>query len=271
MRASHRLTLLAAIVAASAVLHAQSGEPSFDAVSIKRNTSASRSSSMGLSNGLAFNMTNVAMLAAVSQAYPVKNQEIVGAPDWLRTDRYDVVAKAPGKPTDDEVRAMLRTMLKERLRLAVHIEQRDVPVYALVVVRTGYNGLKPFTQDCDAIRAARETAVKSGTPPAPPALGTAPPCGYSWSTAIYSGGITMETVASMLGGIAGRAILDRTGLTGRYEFTLRFAPPGATTTQPDDPPDLFTALQEQLGLKLDAQRAPLDTLIIDHVERPDEN
>ena len=268
MRMTRLLTCAGFVAYGAAVVFAQSVEPSFDAVSIKRNTSGAQTASLGLPNGTAFNMTNVPMLGAIATAYPVKNQDIVGAPDWLRTERYDIVAKAAGKPSNDDVKAMLQTMLKERLKLAAHTEMREIPVYALVVARPNHPGLKPFTQDCDAIRAARDAAAREGRPSGPPAPGTALPCGYSWSTAIFSGGITMETLAGMINNLAGRVVLDRTALPGRYEFTLRFAPPGASANNADDPPSIFTALQEQLGLRLDATRAAVETLVIDHIERP---
>jgi bla regulator protein BlaR1 len=114
--------------------------------------------------------------------------------------------------------------------------------------------------------------MKAGQPPPPPGPNSGPPCGYTWSSAIYSGGIPLSQLAGMLDWVAGRVIVDRTGLPGRYEFTLRFASPTTPPSDaPDAPPVLFTALQEQLGLRLDAVRAPIDTLVIDHIERPDEN
>jgi len=251
---------------------AQSTEPSFDAVSIKRNTSGAQTASLGLPNGTAFNMTNVPMRGAISMAYPVKNPEIVGAPDWLRTERYDIVAKAAGTPTDADVKAMLQTMLRERLKLDAHVEAREIPVYALVVSRPNHPGLKPFTLDCDAIRAAREAADRGRAPnPVPPGPNGAAPCGFTWSTAIYSGGITMELLANEINSVAGRVVIDRTGLAGRYEFTLRFARPGSNANGADDPPTIFTALQEQLGLRLEPTRAAIDTLVIDHIERPTED
>ena len=153
MDSSRHFSIASAVIIGVAAVLAQSAEPSFDAVSIKRNTSGAPTSSIGLPNGTAFNMTNVAMVAAVATAYPVKNADMVGAPDWLRTDRYDIVAKAAGKPTDEEVKAMLRTMLKERLKLDAHVEAREIQVYALVVARPNHPGLTPFTLDCDAIGA----------------------------------------------------------------------------------------------------------------------
>jgi len=242
----------------------------FDVVSLKRNTSGARSASFGAVPGVAFSMTNVALRALVTYAYGVADEEVVGAPDWLTADRYDMTAKAEGKPGDDQVKAMIRTLLKDRMRLAAHIEPQEKPVYALVVARPAHPGLKKSTLDCDAIRAARDAAARSGTPPTP--VPGAPQCGYMWSGAtISSGGMTMDTLADILRGLAGRKVLNRTLLEGRYEFTLRASGATSAPPSPDDPPTIFTALQEQLGLRLDSQRAPLDTLVIDHIERPDEN
>lgn len=265
-----RLLLLAPIIAGMTVVAVgQSSEPSFDVVSIKRNVSGREDIGINLPNAATFSTTNLAMLGILKRAYQVKN--VAGAPDWIEAERYDISAKAAGKPTSDEMNAMLRTMLKERLRLAARIEPREIPVYALVVARRDHPGLKAFTRDCVAIQAEREAAMKAGQSP-PTTPNAAPACGYTWSEAIYSGGITMATFAGMLDYVAGRVVVDRTGLPGRYEFTLRFAPPGQVVTAGrDDAPDFFSAIRDQLGLRLEATRAPVDTLVIDYVERPSDN
>jgi uncharacterized protein (TIGR03435 family) len=209
------------------------------------------------------------MAGVLMRAYQVKN--ITAAPDWLDTERYDIAAKAIGKPSADEINAMLRTMLRERLTLAAHIELREIAVYALEVARASHPGLKPVTLDCDAVRNERDAALRSNRPPATASNG-APLCGFTWAGAFNSGGMTMPEFVSRLDFVAGRVVVDRTGLTGRYEFTLRFAPPGqGAAVRSDDAPDFFTAIQEQLGLRLRATRAPVDTLVIDHIDRPEEN
>ena len=249
----------------------QSDERSFDVVSIKRNVGGDQNIVINVPNGTAFNTTNIAMRGTIMRAYQVKN--IAGAPEWVEDERYDIEARAAGKPTFDEVNAMLRTMLKERLKLKAHIEQREIPVYALVVARPNHPGLKPSTLDCDAMEVARDAATKAGQPPTSPGPNGAAPCGYTWpGGAIHSGGITLARFAGLIDWVAGRVVVDRTGRPGRYEFTLRFAPPSAAVgASPDDRPDLFTALQEQLGLKLEPTRTPVDTLVIDHIDRPTQN
>ena len=246
----------------------QTAAPSFDVVSIKRNISGSQDITINAPNGTAYNVRNTPMRGTIMRAYQVKN--LAGVPAWVDDERYDITAKSTGTPDANEVSAMLRTMLAERLKLTGHIEPREISVYALVVSRPGHPGLKPVALDCDAVRTTRDAAVKAGQTPVPAANG-APLCNYSWfGGAISSGGIPLQTFAGLLDYVAGRIVVDQTRLTGRYEFTLRFTPPG---TQPagDGSPDFFTAIQEQLGLRLDATRSPVDTFVIDHIERPTEN
>ena len=245
----------------------QTPAPSFDVVSIKRNVSGSQDMVINVPN-TAYNVTNVPMRGTILRAYQVKN--LAGAPAWVDDERYDITAKSPGKPDPNEVSAMLRTMLTERLKLKGHIEPPEMSVFALVVSRPGHPGLKPVPLACDTVRTARDAAVKAGQTPVAAANG-APLCNYSWfGGAISSGGIPLQTFAGLLDYVAGRVVVDQTRLAGRYEFTLRFTPPG---TQPaaDGSPDFFTAIQEQLGLRLDATRAPVDTFVIDRIERPTEN
>jgi uncharacterized protein (TIGR03435 family) len=240
----------------------------FEVTSIKRNVSGDQSLGLNRTSGAVFNVTNVSMLGTIMRAHQVKN--VVAAPDWITDERYDIEAKASGTPTNDDVNAMLRTMLEERLKLKAHIEPREIPVFALVVAQPNHPGRKPFALDCDRIQAARESGNQG---PAPIGSSIATPCAYTWlGTQIISGGITMARFAGLLDWVAGRVVIDRTGLSGRYEFTVRFASPTSTAgTAADDRPELFTALREQLGLSLEPARAPVDTLVIDHIERPSEN
>jgi uncharacterized protein (TIGR03435 family) len=248
---------------------AESREPSFDIVSIKRNVSGDQDIAINRSSGSTFNSTNLPMAGVLMRAYGVKN--IAGGPEWLGAERYDVAAKATGKPTLDEINAMLRRMFTDRLKLTAHIQAREISVYALEVARANHPGLKPLTLDCDAVRNEREAAQKSNQSPATASNG-APLCGFTWAGAFNSGGMTMPEFVSRLDFVAGRVVIDRTGMTGRYEFTVRFAPPGqGATARSDDAPDFFTAIQEQLGLRLRATRASVDTLVIDHIDRPEEN
>jgi uncharacterized protein (TIGR03435 family) len=179
--------------------------------------------------------------------------------------------------------AMGRALLTERFKLIVHYETRELPIYALVMARTdGRIGpqLHPVEVDCIAQRAAQRAAVGSA-PPSPGSLPPIPPCFIGQFPGNWTGlAVTMSQVASALQG--DRLVVDRTGLSGQFDLTLSYTPdqmpsqgppPGAPPLPPIDPngPSIFTALQEQLGLKLESTKGPVDVLVIDHVEHPSED
>jgi uncharacterized protein (TIGR03435 family) len=214
-----------------------------------------------------WSMVNAAVTSLIRSAYPTL--ELVDVPGWVGSEPYDVTAKAEGMPTREQMMLMLQALLADRFKLVVHEETRERPVFALVVARNDRRlgpDLLPSKVDCDAVNAAR----RAGRRPEGPLPGNgAPPCGWgSDGETLRVGGLPMSRVATALGKPDGRVIVDRTRLTGNYEFTLRY------TTEPnatDDRPSLFTALEEQLGLKLVPDRAPLKVLVIDHIERPRED
>jgi uncharacterized protein (TIGR03435 family) len=165
--------------------------------------------------------------------------------------------------------SMLRTLLADRLSAKVHYETQVRPVFALVIARSDGRpgpGLMPSSIDCDAVNAARS---QGRAPDGPSPANGAAPCAWDARHAdavtLRFGGLPLSRLEQALGQPDGRPIVDRTGLTGPFEFTLRYA------VQPkpgDDLPSLFTALEEQLGLKLVPDRAPLDVLVVDRIERP---
>lgn len=283
------LAVIAAALIASALvapgLHAQApatdaSRPAFEVASIKRNVSGSDNASVRAQPGGRLTVTNNSLRNTIRNAYGVQNFQIVGGPDWIGSDRWDIVAKAAADAPGQQMLLMLRTLLTDRFKLVIHTEMRETPVYALVMARSdGRLGpqLRPSTVDCAAVAAALTAASRGGSPPAGgrPACGTRVTAGNMMTTAT-----TMADLARNLSPIAGRSIVDRTGLTGNYDLDLTWAPdqqgqppdtPAAAPRPASDSPSLFTAMQEQLGLKLDAQRAPVETLVIDSVERPVED
>jgi uncharacterized protein (TIGR03435 family) len=188
------------------------------------------------------------------------------------------------RATPEQQTAMLRAMLTDRCKLVAHMDKREQPVYDLVVARSdgklGPN-LQPSDVDCEAKaaadRAATEAARAAGTIPPPPRFppmnGPAPACSLRILLNSTEGGGTMEMLAMLLRSKAGRLVIDKTGLKGTYRVSLPFnlldtrGPDAAN----DSAPSIFTALQEQLGLKLESSRAMRDVLVIDHIERPSEN
>jgi len=276
---------------------ARAGGPTFEVASVKPNNSGD--GRVFVQNQLGrFTATNVTLRLLIRNAYQLQDFQISGAPSWLGSDHFDIVAKMGGNAQDPAVaeqsqgptplQLMLRSLLVERFRLAVHSETKELPIYALVVARgDGRLGpeLRRSETDCAALMAAARG--RGGLPP-PPQPGERMACGIRIGMGnIAIGGATLAQLANGLSMFTGRTVVDRTGLTGTFDVNLTWTPeqlppraPGTAIDQPIrvngvdiDPngPSIFTALHEQLGLKLDSQRGPVDILVIDHAERPTEN
>jgi uncharacterized protein (TIGR03435 family) len=269
----------AALVAAVAVMgvSAQSQTPSaplrFEVVSIKANRSGDPFPSVGSGPGR-YQIGNAPLLGLIQSAFQVQPSQIVDAPAWAAVERFDIMATMPeGVPQGAGTRThMLRALLEERFKLVSHRETRELPVFALVLARsdgTVSPGLEPGPVECaDAVR--------------PIQPGRRPPCNTNFGTgSVTSGGITMAGFASLLTSPlqVGRIVQDRTGLAGYFQFDLTYTPdqlrngtarPGLPAVDPNGP-SLVTALQEQLGLRLEPTRGPVDVVVIDSVERPTGN
>jgi uncharacterized protein (TIGR03435 family) len=274
--------------------------PQFEVASIKPNKSGDGRVMLGVQPGGRFTATNVPLRLLIRNAYQLQDFQVVGGPSWIADERFDIVAKAEandalgdpfraeqtGQPSRGQL--MIRALLAERFKLAVHNEDREMPIYGLVLARSdGKLGpqLKPSEVDCAAIIAAARGRGRGPMPPGPPGPGAPPPqCGIRIGPGNMAvGGSPMAQVANSLSIFAGRIVVDKTGLSGAYDFTLTWTPdqmpgggqrpPGAPEPPPIDPngPSLFTAVQEQLGLKLDSQRGAVAVLVIDRAERPTEN
>jgi uncharacterized protein (TIGR03435 family) len=203
---------------------------------------------------------NTPLAYLVEFAFSVNSRQVVGGPSWLQSENYDVVGRplAEGVPSDRHLRGMLRTLLEERSKLAVHRETRELPVYALVV------GSGP-------------KLTKNETNP-----NGLPGLGFRGLGQLGVVNATMgDFVAMMQSNVLDRPVVDRTGLQGRFDFTLNWTADesqfrGMGIQVPPPPadakfPGLFTAIQEQLGLKLESTNAPVEVIVIDRVERPSEN
>ena len=231
----------------------------FDVASIKRKEGPIDGGSVRTLPGGRFEWISATVDGLLEMAYPGTRGEILGAPDWIHSDHYDVIASAGRDATREEMGLMMRALLGERFKLRAHVERQEQPIYALVVERSdGRLGpqLKPFPHVCGA----------SG----------APACGMSaGATGVRATGVPVSRIADLLTVSAGRLLVDRTGLSGNYEFTLVYKPavgrPRDPNGPPDERPDVFTALREQLGLKLEPDRGLIDVLVVDHIERPTEN
>ncbi len=237
---------------------AKAGKAAFEVASVKRNVSHAREGGVRVEPGGRFAATNAAVFYLIAVAYgesmnALRPSQIVGAPGWLQSERYDIIAKA-ADPADmdnfEKTRLLLRTLLADRFGLRVRRDQRQMPIYALVRAKTdgtlGPN-LRQSIPDCFA-----------------PSTG----CGYGGGPVNHVKGnaIPMAILTQVLAGATDR-IVDRTGLRGGFEGDLEYSPDQTAS----DKPSIFTAVQEQLGLKLESTRGPVDVVVIDHVERPTED
>jgi uncharacterized protein (TIGR03435 family) len=269
--------------------------PEFEVASIKQNAGGGERSFIGSSSPGTLSAENVPLELFIQLAYSVRPFQILGAPDWAKSERYDLKAKArvdaaPGPVNRDsmqksmaEMLVMLQTLLEDRFKLKLHRETRELPVYFLTVAK---GGLKLHEGEC--------ITFDRDHPPPAPTPGAARPafCGNigirmnGANRVLEAFGTTMKDLTGMtLANMVGRTIIDKTGYTGKFDAHLAFAPdsaggplgPGA----PDDPgrpapsdttgPSIFSALQEQLGLKLEAGKGPVEVLVIDHVEKLEKN
>ena len=292
---SSRTAALAALLAGGAALAAQApqepppGGSAFEVASIKPNNSGDGRVMMENQPGR-YIATNVSLRLLIRNAYQLQDFQITGGPSWLGSDRFDINAKVPegmltpGPPMrgagPSPLQLMIRSLLAERFKLVLHPETKDSPIYALILARgDGRLGpeLKKSETDCAAVFGAGRGR---GALPPPPQPGDRMQCGIRIGPGNMAvGGSTLAQFANSLGMFAGRIVLDKTGLTGPYDINLTWTPdqmpnrpPGAPELPANaDGPSLFTAVQEQLGLKLDAQRGPVEMLVIDRAEKPVEN
>jgi uncharacterized protein (TIGR03435 family) len=249
------MTRLAAGVFITSVLAlAQTAErPAFEVASMKANHSGGTSTHSDRDNNR-LNIVNMTLKRYIGRAYSVREDQIVG-PGWLDTERFDLVAKSEFVPTAEQVGLMLQALLAERFKLALHRESREGHVYAMMAAKGGLK-VKPVAPTGDS-----STNSTRGT--------------------LDGKQVSMDRLAKALSQVLGLDVVDQTGVAGVFDVKLAWDP-ASTALSPDTPaearpardsgPSIFTALQEQLGLKLESRKMPVEILVIDHVERvPTEN
>jgi len=248
---------------------------SFDVVSVKVDTSQTRTP-MTWQPGGHF-VGSVPVLSFVSIGYLVPVYRIEGLPTWARTQRFLVNAKAKQQPEIEERPAYYRGLLVEHFHFASHVERREMDVYTLTVARTDGKlgpGLRRSDVNCDqAIAEARKRNL-SGERPGPPAPGVRPACGAIGGLAqMTAGAAELAPLVNMLAGALGKPVVDKTGLTGRFDIDFRAAPPTgvADGSALATLPPISTALEDQLGLKMQTGRGPVDVLVVDRLEMPTDN
>jgi len=273
--------------AVAIVVPAQEKDATFEVASVKPNKSGDTNGMLRMLPGGRVSASNMPVRPIITFAYQLAQYQLIGGPGWLTSDRYDLIAKLEGDPgpvfapsgtAPNPMQLALRNLLEDRFKLKVHRETREMDIYALVMAKPGGGpgpNLKPTTQDC----AAAAAAAQRGAPPPSSAATGVPFCGIQGGPGrIRFGGLPASALAQAFSGPAGRMVVERTGLTGAWDFELNYAAegrgaPGGADAAPADPnaPSLFTAIQEQLGLKLESTKGPVEVLVIDSVERPTEN
>ena len=193
-------------------------------------------------------VSNATLNQLIQNVYRVRNFQVTGGPSWMATKGWDIEAM-PGSNatpaiTPEQRDEMFKTMLADRFRLVLHRETKELPVYDLVVAKGG-SKLRPS--------------------------GDEPGFGMTNTGSITFKKTTVPTFANVLSGVLGRKVIDKTGLEGNFDVDLHWTPDERADAQPDDGPSVFTAIQEQLGLRLESSKGPVEVLVIDRVERPSEN
>lgn len=279
------VVLVASVVA---LVSAQDVPTRFDVASIKLNRDGGPVAGLRRIPGGRFEATNIQLDALISFAHQLQPYELQGGPEWLTTDRWDVLAKIdgdpaplpPGDPRPDAMMLATRALLADRFRLSMHRETRALEVYRLVMAKEDRRpgpGLRRSTYDCAGLVRTRDEAAKGGPAAPDPNTPDRMVCGMRVSVGrIQFGGRPLAVLLNTLTAMTQRRVVDETGLTGNWEFDISFNPP-APPPGIDVPPanlayaSLFTVLQEQLGLKLESTRLPMSVLVVDRIERPVED
>ena len=232
---------------------ARDADPDWEVATVKPSDPADTRGQHGQFTGRHVLLLDTTLEQFLLIGYGMQKSQLVGEPDWVKTERWDIdgVSDVVGQPSFKQLQGLMRKILEERFGLQLHHEQREMPVFALTVARSGLKMM----------------------------VNTSDPDGWFHQQNGESNGRHVESLknasvadlAHILQFHVDRPVVDQTGLTGRYDLKLQWTMDEAQTPVPDAPPGLFTAIQDQIGLKLERIRAPADTLVIDKVNRPGAN
>jgi bla regulator protein blaR1 len=263
-------SLLIALAVLTSPMCAQNSPQTFDVATIRPSRPGAAGSTYSFTADHGVKVTNGTLKGLIEMAYDVRDFQILSGPGWTNSESYDIVAKTLAPESDSasgttansvqQTRLLLQALLTERFQLKIHRESRDLPEYLLVVAKSG------------------QKMKANSTSPASSIAGINAACGQMTGT-----NTTMANLAYKLSRALDRPVVDRTQLSANYDFALNWTPDtgpcaasipsssAPTSTNSVDGPSIFTAIQEQLGLTLESVRGPVDTLVIDHVERPSPN
>lgn len=257
-------------------------QPQFEVASIKPAAADARGQFIRMALGGRLNVTNMPVKELMVIAWRIQPYQITGGPPWMETARYDITAKPENGSKQSDLPAMLQSLLEDRFQLKIHHETKELGIYELVVAnKNGKLGPR--------LKASKDGGCTQFDPTKPPprpepgkpiALG----CGglMGGPGKIMAAGAPIANITPMLSRILGRTVEDHTNLTGKFDINLEWTPDESQALQfpldgPKPPPldcsgpSIFTALEDQLGLKLESRKGPVDVIVIDRVERPSEN
>ncbi len=248
-------------------LHAQSPATAplqFEVASIRPNNSEAKINDLSFAPGGRLTGINQSLRLLIMRAYGVRSFQISGGPSWLDSAKFDVEAKREGNPTPEQMTQMFQSLLADRFQLRVHRETKDLPIYALLVAKNGPKLERSHPDGC--------TDPTPGIPLPAPGEGPVRICG---SFNLQPGRITgtRATMSQFAAALArypfNQSVVDKTALDGTYDINLQWTPD--ETAADRSGPSIFTTIQEQLGLRLESQKGPVETLVIDHAEKPSAN
>ncbi len=264
-------TLLISIVAAIPSASAQPSELSFEVATVKPNSAGDPGQYYNIRSP-SVKVTNRTLRGLILFAYRIQPFLLTGGPAWLDSDHWDIEAKATPSASQNDKLQMLQALLKDRFHLAIHREVKDLPVYNMTLAKGGLK-IQPIKEgSCLPVDLTKSSVAEPGKVP----------MDYCGTTGSGKGMIeasngTMAEFAQQVCSAVERTVIDKTGVTGQFRIHLSFASSGASAPQIGDPspsvedPSIFTALQEQLGLRLDSSKGPVEVLVIDHAEKPSDN
>ncbi len=284
----HTTRLIPAAVTLVLAAGAAGQQPAFGVVSVRSNVNGGNSSFSPRANGQLI-ATNTPLRTLILRAYGLHDSQLIDAPEWAAVERFDIDARVdPAPPSPDALMPMLRTLLSERFQLKVRTETRQLPAYVLVHARGDRRlgpQIRPTQADCSGkarvvTREETMAIAKEGWPPCGQAVTISFLTTSSDGTAgskirMRRSGVMMSDFATFLQGQVGRPVVDRTGLEGLFDVEYSFAPqppsPSTELAAGANVPPIFVALEEQLGLKLESDRAQVPVLVVESVERPTQN
>jgi uncharacterized protein (TIGR03435 family) len=235
-------------------------DPAFEVATVKPTNPEGRGGGFRV-QGRQFSVINMSVSNLILFAYGIHPRQLIGAPDWIEKDRYDVLGKpdVEGQPNNRQTRALIQKLLADRFSLKFHREKRELSVYAIVVGKTG-----------------AKLTISEGDPKGDPNMFF-----YGFGKFIAKNTTIADFAGFLQQGVLDRPVVDQTGLAGRYDFGLVYRPdqplgggPGVNPPPPNDADaldDIYAAVQQQLGLRLEATKTPIDVIVIDHLEKPSEN